>query len=598
MDRRRSMVVALVGIALVLGGLSGGFPTSDAATTDGSAANGGDFAPSCPAGVAGSTGLADSNATADEPDATDSSTPRIVELYPNPTTYGNVGEYLVLETPTDTRLENWAITDGHTTANLPNETVSGRVAVSTDPDATAELTDTDDPVLELEGHLRLAADGDELELRNGSTAIDSVSYDRAPTAERWYRNEDEAEAEDATESRPADGDWHPRGATCLPVSSADVDEATAFVLPDETDLPRETIREADDRLLLAGYTLTSQDIADELVDAADRGVDVAVLLESGPVGGTPEATEPVLETLEEGNVDVRAIGGEGSRYRYHHPKYAVADDHVLVTTENWKPSGIGGDSSRGWGVRLADDSLAADLAAVFRADHEGWDTVSGTAFRANASFVDDDSAGAPSRSFPTEYEPETFPIDSAELLVAPDNAEGRLLELLGEADNEILVKQAAVADDVSVLEATLEAARRGVDVEILLDSSWYHEDENEALARELEATADDESLSLEVRLLKETDRFEKIHAKGVVIDREIAVVGSANWNENAFENNREVLLALHSEEVAAYYADVFADDWEGDGGLWALPFGLSVTVVVALALAALVGHRYVRFGDE
>ena len=598
MDRRRSMVVALVGIALVLGGLSGGFPTSDAATTDGSAANGGDFAPSCPAGVAGSTGLADSNVTADEPDATDSSTPRIVELYPNPTTYGNVGEYLVLETPTDTRLENWAITDGHTTANLPNETVSGRVAVSTDPDATAELTDTDDPVLELEGHLRLAADGDELELRNGSTAIDSVSYDRAPTAERWYRNEDEAEAEDATESRPADGDWHPRGATCLPVSSADVDEATAFVLPDETDLPRETIREADDRLLLAGYTLTSQDIADELVDAADRGVDVAVLLESGPVGGTPEATEPVLETLEEGNVDVRAIGGEGSRYRYHHPKYAVADDHVLVTTENWKPSGIGGDSSRGWGVRLADDSLAADLAAVFRADHEGWDTVSGTAFRANASFVDDDSAGAPSRSFPTEYEPETFPIDSAELLVAPDNAEGRLLELLGEADNEILVKQAAVADDVSVLEATLEAARRGVDVEILLDSSWYHEDENEALARELEATADDESLSLEVRLLKETDRFEKIHAKGVVIDREIAVVGSANWNENAFENNREVLLALHSEEVAAYYADVFADDWEGDGGLWALPFGLSVTVVVALALAALVGHRYVRFGDE
>ncbi|ELY38257.1 phospholipase D-like domain-containing protein [Natronorubrum tibetense] len=598
MDRRRSMVVALVGIALVLGGLSGGFPTSDAATTDGSAANGGDFAPSCPAGVAGSTGLADSNVTADEPDATDSSTPRIVELYPNPTTYGNVGEYLVLETPTDTRLENWAITDGHTTANLPNETVSGRVAVSTDPDATAELTDTDDPVLELEGHLRLAADGDELELRNGSTAIDSVSYDRAPTAERWYRNEDEAEAEDATESRPADGDWHPRGATCLPVSSADVDEATAFVLPDETDLPRETIREADDRLLLAGYTLTSQDIADELVDAADRGVDVAVLLESGPVGGTPEATEPVLETLEEGNVDVRAIGGEGSRYRYHHPKYAVADDHVLVTTENWKPSGIGGDSSRGWGVRLADDSLAADLAAVFRADHEGWDTVSGTAFRANASFVDDDSAGAPSRSFPTEYEPETFPIDSAELLVAPDNAEGRLLELLGEADNEILVKQAAVADDVSVLEATLEAARRGVDVEILLDSSWYHEDENEALARELEATADDESLSLEVRLLKETDRFEKIHAKGVVIDREIAVVGSANWNENAFENNREVLLALHSEEVAAYYAGVFADDWEGDGGLWALPFGLSVTVVVALALAALVGHRYVRFGDE
>ncbi len=270
---------------------------------------------------------------------------------------------------------------------------------------------------------------------------------------------------------------------------------------------------------------------------------------------------------------------------------------MLVTTENWKPSGIGGGSSRGWGVRLEDDSLAADLAAVFRADHEGWDTVSGSAYRTNASFVDDESTGTSSQSFPTEHEPETVPVDAAELLVAPDNAEGRLLELLREADDEILVKQAAIVDDVSVLEETLEAARRGVDVEILLDSSWYHEDANEALARELEETAADESLSLEVRLLDETDRFEKIHAKGVVIDREIAVVGSANWNENAFENNREVLLALHGEEVAAYYAGVFADDWEGDVGLWALPFGLGVTVVVALALAALVGHRYVRFGD-
>ncbi|SDK26180.1 phospholipase D-like domain-containing protein [Natronorubrum texcoconense] len=598
MDRRRAMVVVLVGVALVLGGLSGGFSTSDASTTDGSATNGGDFAPSCPAGVAGSTDPADSNVTAAEPDATDGSTPRIVELYPNPTTYGNVGEYLVLETPPDTRLENWTITDGHTTAELPNETVSGRVTVSLDPDVTAELTDTDDPILELEGHLRLAADGDDLELRNGSTAIDSVSYDRAPTAERWYRNEGEAEAEDATDSRPADGDWHPRGATCLPVSRADVDEATAFVLPDETDLPLETIREADDRLLLAGYTLTSQSIADELVDAADRGVDVAVLLESGPVGGTPEATEPVLETLEDGDVDVRAIGGEGSRYRYHHPKYAVADDQVLVTTENWKPSGIGGDSSRGWGVRLEDDTLAADLAAVFRADHEGWDTVTGSEYRTNASFVDDESRGTPSHTFPSEHEPETVPVDGAEMLLAPDNAEGRLLELLGAANDEILVKQAAIADDVAVLEETLEAARRGVAVEILLDSSWYHEDENEALARGLEATAAEESLSLEVRLLEETDRFEKIHAKGVVIDRETAIVGSANWNENAFENNREVLLALYGEEIAGYYADVFVDDWEGDGGLWALPFGLSVTVVVALALAALVGHRYVRFGNE
>ncbi|MXV63704.1 phospholipase [Natronorubrum sp. JWXQ-INN-674] len=605
MPLRRIGLVALVVVTLVASGATLGFVAgervlADASSTPASARGAAD-ALDCPAGLQGRPGLTD-EATAS----------RIVELYPNPTVHDNVGEYLVLATPPETRLENWTITDGHRTAALPNETVSGRVALSTSPNVTKGLTD--EPVLELEGSLRLAVDGDDLELRNGSTTVDAVSYERAPLAERWFRangdrdgtqdgnGDNDAEtngngADETTTTTPATGDWHPRGATCLPVSSSEVNEATAFVLPDAPEVPVETIRQADDRLLLAGYTFTSSEAASVLLEAADRGVDVAVILESGPVGGTPETTEPVLERLEDGGVDVRVTGGEGARYRYHHPKYAVADDLVLVTSENWKPSGIGGASSRGWGVRLEDEALAADLASVFRADHEGWDTQSGAAFRANTSFVDDDSAATPSRSFPAEHEPATLPVDSAELLVAPDNAEERLVELIAAAEDDLLIKQASIDGDVSVLEASVDAAHRGVDVTILLDSTWYHEDENDALADDLERLAADESLPLEVALVDETDRFEKIHAKGVVIDRETAVVGSANWNENAFTNNREVLLALHGEEIAAYYAAVFEDDWEGDGGPWTLPYGLSVTVVVALALAALVGRRYVHFGD-
>jgi cardiolipin synthase A/B len=519
------------------------------------------------------------------------SEPRIVELYPNPTTHGNVGEYLVLETPPETTLENWTLTDGHTTAQLPNETVSGRVAATTAPEETRELSD--EPVVELEGTLRLATDGDDLELRNATETVDSVSYDRAPTAERWHR-EDETTAQNWSDRGDESGSWWPRNATCLPVSSVDTAEAMAFVLPDSPDVPRETIHDADERLLLAGYTFTDEDVADDLVAAADRGVDVAVLFESGPVGGTPAATESVLETLERGGVEVRVVGGEGARYRFHHPKYAVADDTVLVTTENWNPSGVGGDSSRGWGVRVEDGALAADLAAVFRADFEGWDTESGATFREETSFVEDDPA--PSRDFRSDHEPETASVDSVELLLAPENAEPRLRELLAGADDEILVKQASIATDVSLLEETVDTARRGVDVRILLDSSWYVEDENAALAADLERTAADEELPLEARVVDDTDDFEKIHAKGIVIDREVAVVGSANWNENSLQNNREVLLGLHGPEAAGYYADVFESDWEGER--WSLPIGLSAAVVVALLCAAVVGHRYLRFGSE
>jgi hypothetical protein len=113
---------------------------------------------------------------------------------------------------------------------------------------------------------------------------------------------------------------------------------------------------------------------------------------------------------------------------------------------------------------------------------------------------------------------------------------------------------------------------------------------------DLEQTAADEGLPLEARLVDDTDEFEKIHAKGIVVDRETAVVGSANWNDNSLQHNREVLLAVHSPDAAAYYAAVFDSDWEGQR--WSLPIELSAAVVVALLFAALVGARYVRFGTE
>ncbi|ARS88606.1 hypothetical protein B1756_01755 [Natrarchaeobaculum aegyptiacum] len=538
--------------------------------------------------------------------------PHIVELYPNPTTHGNVGEYVALEVPPETSLANWTITDGHTTARFPNETVSGTVAATTDAEETSRLTDHS--TVELEGTIRLAADGDDIDVRDGDgESIDAVAYDDAPLAERWHRLEAVEDVETgaaATVDPHEQGVWVPQDGTCVPVSSADAGEATAFVLPDSPSIPRETIRDADDRLLLGGYTITAETVADDLIAAADRGVEVAVLLESGPVGGTPETSEPVLERLVDAGVEVRALGGEGARYRFHHPKYAVADDTVLVTSENWKPGGVGGQSSRGWGVRVTDEALAEDLAAVFHADFDGWDTRSGDEFLETATFVEEQGNAPPweddaadrreDRQFPTEHDAATVSVEQVDLLVAPDNAEQATLEYIAGADDEILVKQASIAPDATVLAETVEAARRGVDVRILLDSTWYHEDENDALRADLERTADREDLPLEVALVEETDRFEKIHAKGVIVDREVALVGSANWNQNAFENNREVLLAVHGEEPATFYADVFEADWDGEGepSPWSIPVTLVLAVILALAIAALIGHRYLRFGDE
>ncbi|SFS71908.1 phospholipase D-like domain-containing protein [Halostagnicola kamekurae] len=527
---------------------------------------------------------------------------RIVELYPNPTTPENVGEFFVLETPPETSLENWTVTDGHTTASFPNETVSGAVAVTINPNETASLTD--EPTLELEGHLRLATDGDRLEIRNGSDRIDAVSYEDAPVAEQWYRTERANESGDqsnpsasARSSGDATGRWWPRGATCLPSTRVAAENATTFVLPDSPEIPLETIRNAEENLSLAGYTFTSEAVASELVAASERGVEVDVLLESGPVGGASSATEAPLSTLEDGGVDVRMTGGENARYRYHHPKYAIADDTVLIMTENWKPSGVGGESSRGWGISLENTALATDLETVFDADFSGPDTESGTAYLEDASFSDPAGQVQTPTEFPSNHPPESVDVESAELLLAPDNAEPRLRELLASAEDEILVKQASLGGpDVSLVEETVDAARRGVEVRILLDSSWYVEEENARVKSVLEETAAAEDLPLEVALVEPKNRFEKIHAKGVVIDGETTVVGSINWNDNSLRNNREVVLAIHGEEPAAYYEGVFDADW--NGGTWSLPVGLAAVVALALLGAAALGRRYISFGDS
>lgn len=503
----------------------------------------------------------------------DTTAPRIVELYPNPPTAGNVGEYVVIEIPEERPLENGTISDGHTTAQLSNET--GRIAYSIDPNRTAELTTH--PVAELDGHLRLAADGDALELRADGDPIDTVAYDRATEGERWYRGSD-------------GGEWWPVGATCRPVTRTNATTAEVFVLPDSPETPRSALTDADEQIRLAGYTFTSDPIAAELRQAANRGVDVQVLLESGPVGGLPAETVAVLDELTEAGVTVRLLGGTGARYAVHHPKYAVIDDRVLVMTENWKPSGVGGAGSRGWGVIVDDPTLSEDLERVFAVDFAGRDTVTWEEYRDDATVVED---GQSTAAFETRTASETVAVDSVELVLAPDNAGDRLRELLAGAEESILIQQVNIDGESDLLRETLDAARRGVAVRILLDASWYVEDENRALVETLEQTADTEELDLEVRLVDDRAGFEKIHSKGVVIDEETAVVGSINWNEQSVTENREVALVLHGEPAASYYAAVFEDDWAERS--WPVPGGLLVICLIAIIFTVVAGRRQIGF---
>ncbi|MFB6270386.1 MAG: phospholipase D-like domain-containing protein [Halobacterium sp.] len=497
----------------------------------------------------------------------------ITGVVPNPASDGDAGEFVTVEfgAPTDTT--DWVLTDGEGTAALPNRTLSGTVAFSTAPDAARNRTDH--PVVGLNGSLSLANGGEQVELRAGTQTVDAMTYADAPTAEQW------------------DGEsWTPLGATDFPAFTARNVSVTAFALPDAAGPPVEVVASADDRLYVAGYTFTSARVTDALVEAAARGVDVRVLVEGGVAGGAPRPEGQRLDRLAEAGVDVRVIAGERARYSFHHAKYAVADDRAVVLSENWKPSGTGGHGNRGWGVTLADAETADHLADVFRADAAWTDAKPWEAVRGNVTVVGGSQA---TDDYPTRFPPVDARADSVRVLLAPDNARAGIRDLVASADDSLLVEQPRLDPRGAFANWTIDAARRGVRVRVLLSGKWYNREENRNTTQRLNRIAAAEDLDLEAKLVEPRSRFEKIHVKGAVVDGERAVVGSLNWNDHAATENREVVVVVDDQAVAGYYERAFRADWRG--GAWRLPVGLAV-VVAAAGLVAVLCVRRIQFGGE
>ena len=511
--------------------------------------------------------------------ATDTASPAVSihAVYPNPVAGGDTGEFVVLDVSEDANLGAYALSDGRSVAPLPNETATGTVALTAAPETVRPLVDH--PVVGLAGHPELANSGEDIRLLRDGTVVDSVRYT------------DATEGEIGVVSGSAIR-WRPLGRTDRPVVTARGGTVRTFTLPDAPGAPLEPLRRADRRVLLAGYTLSSARVADALVAAERRGARVRVLLEGEPVGERTRAEARTLDRLVEAGVEVRLVAGPRARYRYHHAKYAVADGRAVVLTENWKPAGTGGNSSRGWGVVTTQSSVVEGLATTFRAD-AGWqDGTAWDSYRRGRQFERGERAVG---SYEQRFEPTSVPVQRTELLVTPDNAQERLLTVLDGADDRIAVVQPTVGGwDEPLLRALRRAAKRGVEVRLLLSDAWYVREENRKTVERFREWADRTDTPLSARVADPAGRYEKIHAKGAVVDDSV-VVGSLNWNEQAATENREVLLLVHGTEVASYYRRVFDADWQGGTG--GLPLEL-LGIALGVGVLAILALRRVEFAEK
>jgi len=100
------------------------------------------------------------------------------------------------------------------------------------------------------------------------------------------------------------------------------------------------------------------------------------------------------------------------------------------------------------------------------------------------------------------------------------------------------------------------AKKRGVDVKVILER---REEKERATLRNMKTG----SLMAKAGVAVMYDPLNiTTHAKLIIIDDGISIVGSTNWTYNALEKNHEVSVLIHSSEVANNLQNYFQSVWK------------------------------------
>ena len=127
------------------------------------------------------------------------------------------------------------------------------------------------------------------------------------------------------------------------------------------------------------------------------------------------------------------------------------------------------------------------------------------------------------------------------------------IRIISNSRNRVWITTPYLVPDRAFLDAVYSAARRGVDVRIIIPSESNH-----TLASWASQSYIDALIRNGVRVFVYRDRF--IHAKTLVADSQIASVGTANIDALSFGINYEVQAFVYSPEIVKGLEDVFLAD--------------------------------------
>jgi len=262
---------------------------------------------------------------------------------------------------------------------------------------------------------------------------------------------------------------------------------------------------------LVMYELSDPTFEQALVSAEERGVRVRVLLNGGYYGADSSVNEAAYSYLKANGVPVR---WSPSRFALTHQKTLVVDDKTTyIMTLNLVDQDY--STSRDFAVADTNSQDVSAIEATFTAD---WNN-------------------QPIR-----------PRDGTDLVWSPGALDSQL-SLINSARHNLEIYNEEMADS-AVTSALQAAARRGVDVEVVMTAS---PDWNSAFKKLTGA-------GVHVRTYKQ-DASLYIHAKMILVDSRRVFLGSQNFSAASLDDNRELGIILSTGAIVRSMERTFAGDY-------------------------------------
>ena len=279
---------------------------------------------------------------------------------------------------------------------------------------------------------------------------------------------------------------------------------------------REQLRTAGRSLELELYEFQRQDLAALILAAKARGVRVTAIVDP-----SERSSAAIWAELARAGVEVVPFPIEPRSI--DHVKLLIADGlRAIVGGINW---GRSSQNNRDYDV-LATGPVVSNLDRVFAQDLA--------------------LAGRPTPV------PAAQPDAAVQVLVTRPGSGIRaaLLRLIETAHRSIDAELFVLSDKL-VLEALQAAARRGVDVRVLLEPGQPQNPDSMRLLRTAGARAQ----------LFHDQPNQLLHAKLGIFDRARVLFGSCNWSRSGFTRNHELDLEIDDPTVAALFLHRLDADW-------------------------------------